>query len=171
MGQALVIGAVVGTLCGLVPLIVGLVRNQVVLAVGGFVSCVVGGAVLGLILAIPLAAVFTILIVTRSRGQRAGSGTASPAGGAGDATVAAGTATVAAGASPAGWHPDPYGGGGQRWWDGTRWTEHVAPGGQPGQPPPAQSGSGQPQAAPPASGQAQPPPPAADQPAPGPNQS
>jgi hypothetical protein len=24
-----------------------------------------------------------------------------------------------------GWHPDPYGRHRQRWWDGTRWTEHV----------------------------------------------
>jgi len=30
-------------------------------------------------------------------------------------------------AVPAGWHPDPYGGGGLRYWDGARWTEHVAP--------------------------------------------
>ncbi|MCM3658039.1 DUF2510 domain-containing protein [Agromyces mediolanus] len=27
-----------------------------------------------------------------------------------------------------GWYPDPAGGGGQRWWDGIGWTEHVAPG-------------------------------------------
>jgi uncharacterized protein len=26
---------------------------------------------------------------------------------------------------PPGWHPDPQGGG-QRWWDGTRWTEHTS---------------------------------------------
>src|SRR4051794_28151147 len=23
------------------------------------------------------------------------------------------------------WYPDPNGGGGQRYWDGTRWTDHV----------------------------------------------
>jgi hypothetical protein len=26
---------------------------------------------------------------------------------------------------PAGWHPDPGGSGRQRYWDGTRWTEHL----------------------------------------------
>jgi uncharacterized RDD family membrane protein YckC len=30
-----------------------------------------------------------------------------------------------------GWYPDPGGSGGQRWWDGVRWTDHLAP------PPPA----------------------------------
>jgi hypothetical protein len=30
------------------------------------------------------------------------------------------------GPPPAGWYPDP-GGHGQRWWDGSRWTEHYAP--------------------------------------------
>ena len=27
----------------------------------------------------------------------------------------------------AGWYPEPHGGGGHRWWDGTRWTEHTQP--------------------------------------------
>lgn len=34
-----------------------------------------------------------------------------------------------------GWYPDPGGSGGQRWWDGVRWTEHLAP-------PPAGAGPG-----------------------------
>jgi hypothetical protein len=29
--------------------------------------------------------------------------------------------------SPPGWYQDPAMGGSQRYWDGTRWTEHVAP--------------------------------------------
>lgn len=33
----------------------------------------------------------------------------------------------AAPAVPAGWHPDPMGQGGLRYWDGTQWTEHVQP--------------------------------------------
>lgn len=32
--------------------------------------------------------------------------------------------------NPAAWHPDPTAAHEYRWWDGTRWTEHVADGGQ-----------------------------------------
>ena len=34
--------------------------------------------------------------------------------------------------SPAAWHPDPLGRHEHRYWDGTRWTEHVADGGRSG---------------------------------------
>jgi len=37
-------------------------------------------------------------------------------------------------AVPAGWYPDPAGGGGQRWWDGTQWSEHVQPPAAPAAP-------------------------------------
>src|SRR3954451_9620822 len=36
----------------------------------------------------------------------------------------------------AGWYPDPQGGGGQRYWDGAAWTEHVQPGAEAAPPPP-----------------------------------
>jgi len=29
--------------------------------------------------------------------------------------------------APPGWHPDPFGGPGLRWWDGTAWTGHLHP--------------------------------------------
>ena len=34
-------------------------------------------------------------------------------------------------APPAGWYLDPEHGGYQRWWDGTKWTEHLAPPDEP----------------------------------------
>ncbi len=33
---------------------------------------------------------------------------------------------AAAGAAPAGWHPDPTGRHGARYWDGSRWTDQVS---------------------------------------------
>ena len=38
--------------------------------------------------------------------------------------------------APAGWVPDPSGRFHHRWWDGARWTEHVATNGVPGVDPP-----------------------------------
>lgn len=35
---------------------------------------------------------------------------------------------VPQGTPPAGWHPDPAGGAGLRYWDGANWTAHTAPG-------------------------------------------
>ncbi len=46
------------------------------------------------------------------------------------------SAGLAAGGVPPGWHADPAGRFEHRWWDGTRWTEHVASGGVPGVDPP-----------------------------------
>src|SRR5690242_16968972 len=37
-----------------------------------------------------------------------------------------------------GWYPDPWRAGGQRWWDGTAWTDHTAGGAYPTAPDPHQ---------------------------------
>lgn len=67
MDSELIIGAIVaGVVCGLVPLITGLVKGEQSLAWGGFVACIAGGFVLGIILAVPLAILFTVLIVRNS---------------------------------------------------------------------------------------------------------
>ena len=72
METEVIVGAIVaGVICGVVPLIVGLTRGETGLAWGGFVSCIVGGFVLGLIAALPLAIIFTVLIVKNSKVQRA----------------------------------------------------------------------------------------------------
>lgn len=52
----------VGLLTGLVPLIVGLRKNKLGLAAGGFIACIVSGLLLGLILALPCCGIFTFLI-------------------------------------------------------------------------------------------------------------
>ncbi len=70
---ASIIGAlVVGFVFGLVPLICGLVKKRVGLAIGGFAACLVGGFILGLILALPMCALFTVLIfVTKPKNAAA----------------------------------------------------------------------------------------------------
>src|SRR5512143_3697605 len=50
--------------------------------------------------------------------------------------------TYGAGVAPAGWYPDPQNPAGQRYWDGTQWTEHVAPGAGAAAVPPRKSHSG-----------------------------
>src|SRR4051794_463307 len=70
-----VIGALVaGVVCGLVPLIYGLVKGQQALAFGGFVACIAAGFVLGLLLAVPMGAVFAWLIWRADKRTIAGRG-------------------------------------------------------------------------------------------------
>jgi hypothetical protein len=70
MTTAVAAALIAGIVCGLVPLIYGLRRGQTGLAVGGFVACLVGGFVLGLFLAVPLAALFTWLIWRKGHAAR-----------------------------------------------------------------------------------------------------
>lgn len=71
MDSELIIGAILaGIVCGLVPLIFGLVRGEKGLAFGGFAACLVAGLILGLILAVPMAIVFTVLIWKNSKDRQ-----------------------------------------------------------------------------------------------------
>ena len=77
---SIIIGALIaGVVCGLVPLVFGLMRGQTALAVGGFVACIAGGFVLGILLALPLAILFTVLIHTQSKDRTATRGPAASA--------------------------------------------------------------------------------------------
>lgn len=59
------IGIGAGVLFGLLPLIMGLLKRNRKLGAIGFVSCVIGGAILGIYLAIPLSALFLWLILKK----------------------------------------------------------------------------------------------------------
>ena len=48
--------------------------------------------------------------------------------------------------TPAGWYPDPDGSGGQRYWDGSAWTEHRSPAAEATQPTAEPSAPAEPQA-------------------------
>lgn len=63
---ALLLNAGLGALLGLIPLVVGFIKHQRKHAFLGLILSIVGGAILGLALAIPVAAVMTWIIVTRS---------------------------------------------------------------------------------------------------------
>ena len=61
-----VISIALSVLVALVPLFFGLGRQQRQLAIVGFVLTILGGVLLGLLLAIPVAAVFLYLIYRKS---------------------------------------------------------------------------------------------------------
>jgi len=72
-----------GFLIGLVPLAAGFIRHQRKYGFYGLIACVVGGAILGIFLSLPLAAVFTWLVLKTSHPKSdsisTGSGDNSPA--------------------------------------------------------------------------------------------
>ena len=63
-------GFIVGGLCGLLPLLIGLKRQRPGLAWGSWISCVAAGLVLGLLLAVPVAIVFTVIILCLRKPER-----------------------------------------------------------------------------------------------------
>jgi hypothetical protein len=73
------INAGLGALFGLIPLITGFVKHQRRAGFWGLILSALGGAILGLALAIPVAAVTTWLVVTRAGKAGSASADDSPA--------------------------------------------------------------------------------------------
>jgi uncharacterized membrane protein len=64
--DSLIEGVLVGLICGMIPLFFSTGKDRLKLGFGGLLACVAGGFVLGLLLAIPVAALFLWLIFRRS---------------------------------------------------------------------------------------------------------
>ncbi|MBQ9978935.1 MAG: hypothetical protein IJP20_04000 [Clostridia bacterium] len=65
--DAYTIGAIIGSilsgaLIGAIPAICGAIKHKIGLAVGGFFACLVASFLLGLILSVPICAIFLYLI-------------------------------------------------------------------------------------------------------------
>lgn len=63
--QTVLFGAAVGLVLGLVPLISGVLKGKLKLGLIGFVASVVGGSIFALLLALPVSAIFTWLVLRR----------------------------------------------------------------------------------------------------------
>ena len=69
--ESVIFGALlIGIFSGCVPLIYGLNKNQLALALGGFFACIVSGFVLGALLAFPMAGLFFFFIRNNSKSTR-----------------------------------------------------------------------------------------------------
>jgi hypothetical protein len=64
-----VFNAGLGLLFGLIPLILGFVRKERSYAVFGFLGSIIGGAILGIFLSVPIAAIFTWLILRNTKSE------------------------------------------------------------------------------------------------------
>ena len=70
--EAFVFGAIIGSLIsgavvGAVPAVCGAIKQKIGLAVGGFFACLVSSLLLGLILSVPVCALFLFLIFRKPK--------------------------------------------------------------------------------------------------------
>ena len=63
------IGAAIGFLLGLIPLVLGLIKKKRKYAMFGFLGSFIGGALLGIFLSIPVASIFTWLILRKGTSE------------------------------------------------------------------------------------------------------
>lgn len=66
----LLIGAIMGFIIGLIPLILGLIKKKRKYAMFGFLGSFIGNAIMGIILSIPIAGIFTWLILRNNEEDR-----------------------------------------------------------------------------------------------------
>lgn len=62
----LLFGIIAGAVFGLIPLIIGLIKKNLKFGTIGFFGSIIGGAIFGIYLAIPVSAVCSYLILRRS---------------------------------------------------------------------------------------------------------
>ena len=66
MNGAVLFGALIGgVIVGLIPAVCGAVKGKIGLAIGGFFACVVASFILGMILSLPVCAIFLFLILKK----------------------------------------------------------------------------------------------------------
>jgi len=71
---AIIAGGIAGAVCGLLPFFLGRSRGRAGLGVGGLVACVLSGFVLGLLAAVPMAIIFTVVILAMGHAPGTGAG-------------------------------------------------------------------------------------------------
>jgi uncharacterized membrane protein len=62
-------GAALGLLFGLIPLILGFIKKERSYAVFGFLGSIIGGSILGVFLSVPIVAIFTWLILRKPKNE------------------------------------------------------------------------------------------------------
>lgn len=62
-------GAALGFLLGLIPLILGFIKKERSYAVFGFLGSIIGGSLLGIFLSVPVVAIFTWLILRKPKNE------------------------------------------------------------------------------------------------------
>ncbi len=60
-------GAGLGALLGLLPLILGLIKKERSYGVFGFFGSIIGGAIMGILLSLPIVGIFTWLILRKPK--------------------------------------------------------------------------------------------------------
>lgn len=59
-----------GAIVGAIPAICGAMKQKINLAIGGFFACIVASFVLGLVLSIPVCAIFLFLIFKKTNNEQ-----------------------------------------------------------------------------------------------------